>query len=83
MMRIAGVDVILHLQQTIKDLFEEPSGLESLAKEDAKDECRPVERARDVAASSSSSSVADASGTETVLNDDLMEQVKYYHSEIQ
>jgi E1A-binding protein p400 len=55
-------------QQTIKDLFEEPSGLDSLTKGGSgvvKDEPKPAEPVAAVAAST-----AEATG----LNDDLMEQ---------
>jgi len=69
---------IVMMQQTIKDLFEEPSGLESLAKEVTKEE-----KARDASVGNGNSSTsvtaqADTSATDSVLNDDLMEQVIHY-----
>ena len=75
---ISAVWFHLRLQQTIKDLFEEPSGLESLTKQDTKEESRQPERARDMPVSNGSGSLtaqADTSAADSVLNDDLMEQV--------
>jgi len=70
------------LQQTIKDLFEEPSGLDSLAKEDTKAESVQADKVPDVSVSNGNSSSTpsataqtDPSTTDSVLNDDLMEQV--------
>jgi hypothetical protein len=61
------------LQQTIKDLFEEPSGLESLVKDDSKVEDKDIPQAK-----------ADTVGTTTnggetlSLNDDMIEQVFFF-----
>ena len=59
-------------------MFEEPSGLESLAKEDAREDARRPERARDT--NGGSATAADNGTTETLLNDDLMEQVSVISS---
>jgi hypothetical protein len=60
---------IIQLQQTIKDLFEEPSGLDSLVKDDSK-----VEE-KDNRPSKSETATAANTGESMSLNDDMIEQV--------
>ena len=58
----------MHLnQQTIKDLFEEPSGLDSLTKDDSNN-CGAKEKQQ-------SKSEMLSGSNETNLNDDMIEQV--------
>lgn len=57
------------MQQTIKDLFEEPSGLESLTKQDSKAETKDDQPLKP-------ENAATAVNGETMnLNDDMIEQV--------
>jgi len=61
--------VLCFVQQTIKDLFEEPSGLESLTKPDSKVEGKDDQQLK------SETATTLTNGETMNLNDDMIEQV--------